>query len=125
MRIISQDGEWDFPYEISTVRMCAGNDNKHYWIAVNSNCIDSYWNFAVYSSKQKAQKAMDMLREFRTLKSVEGIPLTKAMDETFFNSIEKYFDYYVRSNKKEDILVLDFVKICDYFQFPTDEDVEV
>ena len=124
MRIISQDGMIDVPYEQVVIQRF---DTEIYFINKNLTGVEysDDMKIASYSTETKAQKAMEMLREFRTLKSVEGIPLTKAMDETFFNSIEKYFDYYVRSNKKGDILVLDFVKICDYFQFPADEDVEV
>lgn len=114
MRIISQDGEYDFPYEISTVRMCVGNDDKHYWIAVNSNCIDSYWNFAVYSSKQKAEKVIEMLRE-----QYSRLQVVKILASGTFEHMEKSLskDEFLECNLK--------YREMNIFQFPQDEDVEV
>lgn len=60
MRIISQDGILDFPYE----KCCV-------WLDKNSKCVklspigepDSNYVFGLYSTEAKAQKAMEMLRE--------------------------------------------------------------
>lgn len=52
MRVVSQDGKLDFPYE-----------NIRLSIADNSIlCLDSFSTLATYSTEKKAQKAMEMLR---------------------------------------------------------------
>lgn len=61
MRIISQNGKVDLPYECFGVEIDAINDTKIIAYAVNSN-DDSVWNLAEYSTKAKAEKAMEELR---------------------------------------------------------------
>ena len=92
MRLISQNGEIDVPYEMSAIRnddgliiLCmAGETGKGSVIAR-------------YSTSEKAQKAMEMLRE-------------------------KYKDYAKATNKSNFFTMFDYPKV---FQFPQDEDVEV
>ena len=123
MRIISQDGEYDFPYEISTVRMCVGNDDRHYWIAVNSNCIDSYWNFAVYSSKQKAEKVMEMLRTAYTGRFVTNTDVSDDFNEQLKELMKGGFGTVIVKDTND--RRVEFNNLNGYFQFPQDEDVEV
>ena len=92
MRIISQNGAIDVPYETSAIRnddgliiLCmAGETGKGSVIAR-------------YSTSEKAEKAMEMLRE-------------------------KYKDYAKATNKSNFFTMFDYPKV---FQFPQDEDVEV
>lgn len=97
MRIISQDGTIDLPYErfVISVNM----QNKCEIIAWTGNHIsdDECIVMAVYSSYAKAQNAMEMLRE-------------------------KYKDYAKATNKSNFFTMFDYPKV---FQFPKDEDVEV
>lgn len=61
MRVISQDGRIDLPYEQIAV---VNNDADEMMIiayAVNSD-DDTIWNLAEYSTKEKAKKAMEELR---------------------------------------------------------------
>lgn len=61
MRLISQDGSIDLPYEQVVVTINA--DDKKTIIACPVNVADeTYWNMAKYSTKAKAAKAMEMLR---------------------------------------------------------------
>lgn len=61
MRIISQDGRVDFPYEQFVVAMDATNEATILAFPV-SVTDDTYFNLAEYSTKEKAAKAMEMLR---------------------------------------------------------------
>ena len=92
MRIISQNGAIDVPYEMSAIRnddgliiLCMAGETG------NGSVI------ATYSTSEKAQKAMEMLRK-------------------------KYKDYAKATNKSNFFTMFDYPKV---FQFPQDEDVEV
>ena len=92
MRIISQNGAIDVPYEMSSIRnddgliiLCMAGETGKGSVIVR------------YSTSEKAQKAMEMLRE-------------------------KYKDYAKVTNKSSFFTMFDYPKV---FQFPQDEDVEV
>ena len=61
MRMISQDGKVDLPYEQVVVTINAADEKTI--IACPVNVADeTYWNMAKYSTKEKAAKAMEELR---------------------------------------------------------------
>lgn len=64
MRIISQDGTIDVPYEISSLSMAVGKyeDVEHAAIYCNNSSTEIGIKMAGYGSKEKAKKAMEMLR---------------------------------------------------------------
>lgn len=110
MRIISQDGNVDLPYEKFVFGIT--KDNK---IACCRECVAPPYEIyngiiAEYSSKEKALKAMKMLR-----KSYEN--------NEFYHCIagSKCFEE-VRSILSEE----QFQKATtEYFQFPQDDEIEV
>lgn len=57
MRVISQDGVFDIPYEICSV-WCRGSAVMCYMSGDNTHTV-----LATYSIEEKAKKAMEMLRE--------------------------------------------------------------
>lgn len=63
MRIISQDGKYDTPYEITQIWACelAGS-----YQILGSMPADEVIVIATYTSKEKADKAMEMLRKAYT-----------------------------------------------------------
>lgn len=61
MRIISQDGRFDLPYELVAVSIDTVDEMMIIAYAVNSEDSE-IWNLAEYSTKAKAAKAMEMLR---------------------------------------------------------------
>lgn len=65
MRVISQDGTMDVPYEISSLSMASGKyeDVEHAAIYCHNSSTAMGTKMAEYSSKEKAKKAMEMLRE--------------------------------------------------------------
>lgn len=75
MRIVSQDGRFDLPYECFVVGIYAANDTSIIAYTVNSD-DDAFLDLAEYSTKEKAVKAMEMLRteyeKFQETKSING-----------------------------------------------------
>lgn len=60
MRIISQNGRVDLPYE--QIAIAIDYDYKMTIIAYATSSDDgTFWNLAEYSTKEKAEKAMEML----------------------------------------------------------------
>lgn len=75
MRIISQNGKVDLPYEQVGVQI--NNLNKKDIIAYPMHVAgESHWTLAKYSTEEKAVKAMEMLRtgysDYQQAKSRDG-----------------------------------------------------
>lgn len=110
MRIISQNGNVDLPYEKFVFGIT--KDNK---IACCRECVAPPYEIyngiiAEYSSKEKALKAMEMLREHH-----EKVTFLKTIINT-----EKGTSFVSCLSKT------DFDKMTrNYFQFPKDDEVEV
>lgn len=110
MRIISQNGNVDLPYEKFVFGIT--KDNK---IACCRECVAPPYEIyngiiAEYSSKEKALKAVEMLREHN-----EGVNFLKTIINTEKGAL------FVRSLSEND-----FDKMTrNYFQFPKDDEVEV
>lgn len=110
MRIISQNGNVDLPYEKFVLGII--KDNK---ITCCRECVAPPYEIyngiiAEYSSKEKALKAMEMLREQH-----EKVAFLKTIINT-----EKGASF-VRGLSEND-----FDKMTqNYFQFPKDDEVEV
>lgn len=86
MRIISQNGEVDFPYEQFVVAIDA--TTKTSILAFPASVADdTYFNLAEYSTKEKAAKAMEMLRteyeKFQETKSINGSYFTLDYPKVF------------------------------------------
>lgn len=99
MRVISQNGKFDLPYEnlaifVEYENVIARFENERYLLAQ-------------YSSEAKAIKAMEMLREgvafLKTIINTEkGISFVRGLSKTDFDKMTQ-----------------------NYFQFPKDDEVEV
>lgn len=110
MRVISQDGTIDVPYEMVVIQrfeedVCFLNRNL-----TGVEDLISDIRLAKYSTEAKAIKAMEMLREHN-----EGVNFLK----TIINS-EKGAQFVSVLSKT------DFNKLTqNYFQFPQDDEIEV
>ena len=121
MRVISQDGTMDVPYEISSFSMAVGKyENVEHAVIFCYNYSTSIGTkMAEYGSKEKAKKAMEMLRiAYQYGKRVA----VQKFDES---GIDKEDDITLYNTR----LINDFFKGGTYvptkvFQFPKDEDVE-
>ena len=114
MRVISQRGNVDLPYEQIVVR-----SEMEYVMAVHK---EKEYVLGKYSSDDKAVKAMEMLRETYT-----GMPIVM-QNVDISEDMEKEFERL----KKCGVMVravnqpskVDFINNA-IFQFPQDEDVEI
>lgn len=105
MRVISQDGTIDVPYEISSLSMAVGKyeDVEHAAIYCHNSSTAMGTKMAEYGSKEKAKKAMEMLREkYLTRMELDG----------GFDHVNKV---YVQPN---------YWVLPKVFQFPAEEELE-
>lgn len=114
MRIISQDGMADLPYE--SIGICINFHSKTDIIAYPAATYspdDEYWRLAHYSSEEKAKKALEMLREECT-----GISHERRINDLYGR---------LKYGGKEDIrLFVESLMIKGkYFRFPADDEIEV
>lgn len=117
MRVISQDGKLDFPYEHSVVFISLVDASEIRIVAIGD---DDNVVIAKYSTEEKAKKAMEMLRDAYQYGKRVAVP---KFDES---GIDKEDDITLYNTR----LINDFFKGGTYvptkvFQFPKDEDVEV
>ena len=117
MRVISQDGKLDFPYENSVVFISLVDASEIRIVAIGD---DDDGMLAKYSTEEKAKKAMEMLRDTYQYGKRVSVP---KFDES---GIDKEDDIALYNTR----LINDFFKGGTYvptkvFQFPKDEDVEV
>lgn len=98
MRVVSQDGKIDVPYEMVVIQRfkCEIYFLNKNLTGVEQLCSDMV--IATYSTKEKAIKAMEMLRELYLLKT------------------EVHSDYNCHHYK---------VALNKVFQFPQDNEIEV
>ena len=120
MRVISQDGTIDIPYESVVIQRFK---STIYFLNKNLTGVEqlvSDMDIATYSTEAKAQKAMEMLRDTYQYGKRVAVP---KFDES---GIDKEDDIALYNTR----LINDFFKGGTYvptkvFQFPKDEDVEV
>ena len=116
MRIISQNGEIDVPYETSILHIVTSTKaeySKSFIFYTPNNSMDSN-ELALYSTEKKAQKAMEMLRcQYARLQVVKI--LASGTCEHMGKSLSK--DEFLECNL--------MYREMNIFQFPKDEDVEV
>lgn len=118
MRLISQDGKGDMPYENFIFRVYGEDIVASRDILTNGKQI-----VARYSTEAKAKKVLEMLKEYKETKEIRSIPLTKSLMESFSNVKMENFEIY--TDGTGDYLKVDIVKKVEYFKFPADEEVEV
>lgn len=114
MRIISQDGTIDVPYEQCVIQRFK---TEIYFLNKNLTGVEQLVSdiiLASYSTEQKAQKAMEMLRDQYSRLQVVKI-LANGTCEHMEKSLSK--DEFLECNLK--------YREMNIFQFPKDEDVEV
>lgn len=106
MRVISQDGRLDFPYENSVVFIPPREETI---VRVQMTGDDESARMAQYSTEEKAKKAMKMLR------------LAYENNEFYHHTAnsEHFAEVYSVLSKEE------FKKsTSEYFQFPAEEELE-
>ena len=120
MRVISQDGTIDIPYDSVIIQRFG---REIYFLNKNLIGVEqlvSDMDIATYSTEEKAQKAMETLRDTYQYGKRVAVP---KLDEY---GIDKEDDITLYNTR----LINDFFKGGTYvptkvFQFPKDEDVDV
>lgn len=107
MRVISQNRKNDFPYENGTVFFCEAAGRNIIKIKISGN--DALGVLGEYSTREKALKAMEMLRE-----RYSNSDLCK--DDIQFRAETMVGDANSAIKK--------FMIDITYFQFPKDDEVE-
>jgi hypothetical protein len=116
MRIISQDGTIDVPYNFFSLSVASGKckDVEYACIYCHNISAPHGTKLAEYSSKEKAIKAMEMLRE-----QYERLEVFKVLASGATEHMEKSLTYeeLVKYNQS--------YREMNVFQFPKDDEVEV
>lgn len=116
MRIISQDGTFDMPYEMSI--MWCEDDGA---VLLQPIGETEYQKFAKYSTEEKAKKAMEMLRVAYAGKFITNADIPEDFDETIKTAMKSGFGTVI---VKDSCSRVEFNNLNGYFQFPKEEELE-
>lgn len=122
MRVISQDGTIDVPYEMVVIQRF---EEKIYFLNQNLAGVEgvtSDWEIAGYSTEEKAIRAMQMLRE-----TYIGMPIVMQnvdVSENMAKEFERLKKCGVMVRADNQPSKVDFINNA-VFQFPQDEEIEV
>lgn len=123
MRVISQDGTMDVPYEISSFSMAVGKyENVEHAVIFCYNYSTSIGTkMAEYGSKEKAKKAMEMLRIAYVGKLITNADIPEDFDETIKAAMKDGFGTVIVKDSCDRV---EFNNLNGYFQFPAEEELE-
>ena len=123
MRVISQDGTLDVPYEISSLSMAVGKyENVEHAVIFCYNYSTSMGTkMAEYGSKEKAKKAMEMLRDAYTCMPIamQNVDVSEDMAKEF-ERLKKCGVLVRADNQPSKVEYINNV----IFQFPKEEELE-
>lgn len=123
MRVISQDGTIDIPYELSAVTIGHKVDLSEFNINIRSKLLDERpCIIATYSTKEKAIKAIEMLRE-----AYIGMPIIMQnvdISEDVAEEFERLKKCSIMVRTENQPSKVDFINNA-VFQFPQDDEIEV
>ena len=106
MRVISQDGKLDFPYENSVVFINLVDASEIRIVAIGD---DDNVVIAKYSTEEKAKKAMEMLRfAYENNEFYHHTGNSELFAEVYHTLSQEEFNE----------------RMSEYFQFPTEEELE-
>ena len=123
MRVISQDGTMDVPYEISSFSMAVGKyENVEHAVIFCYNYSTSMGTkMAEYVSKEKAKKAMEMLRD-----AYIGMPIVMQnvdISEGVMKEFERLKKCGIVVQTENQPSKIECISNA-IFQFPTEEELE-
>lgn len=119
MRVISQDGTMDFSYEMSTIFIYGRIENA---IAIQPVGDSEVSIVGRYSSKEKAIKAMEMLRE-----AYIGMPIVMQnvdISEDVARIFERLKKCGIMVRAENQPSKVEYINNT-IFQFPQDDEIEV
>lgn len=123
MRVISQDGTIDVPYEISSLSMTVGKyeNVEHAAIYCHNSSTAMGTKMAEYGSKGKAKKAMEMLRD-----AYIGMPIVMQnvdISEDVAREFEGLKECGIMVKTESQPSKIECISNA-IFQFPTEEELE-
>lgn len=118
MRVISQDGRLDFPYENSVVFITPRDASE---IRIQAIGDDDDGMLAKYSTEEKAKKAMKMLRIAYAGKFITNADIPEDFDETIKTAMKGGFGTVIVKDSCDRV---EFNNLNGYFQFPAEEELE-
>ena len=122
MRVISQDGTMDVPYEEVIIQRFR---SRIYFLNKNLIGVESLnedMQIAEYSTKEKAKKAMEMLRD-----AYIGMPIVMQnvdISDDVAKEFERLKKFGVMVRAENQPSKVDFINNA-IFQFPQDDEIEV
>ena len=124
MRVISQDGTIDIPYENSSLSVfCVGYvEPKRTLICCRNSCLKGEEKIAEYSTTKKAIKAMEMLREAYICMPI--VMQNVAISEDLATEFERLNKCGVMIRADNQPSKVEFIN-NSIFQFPQDDEIEV
>lgn len=123
MRILSQDLRHDFPYEKVCIEILDSGKIVAQGSIWNYANEDNWIVAAEYSSIEKAKKAMEMLRKAYTVLPIimRNVDITDDAAEMLKKWEKQGIVYRTADNEPSSIECVN----NGYFQFPSDEEIEV
>lgn len=118
MRVISQDGKLDFPYENSVVFISLVDASEIRIVAIGD---DDNVVIAKYSTEEKAKKAMEMLRIAYAGKFITNADIPEDFYETIKTAMKGGFGTVIVKDSCDRV---EFNNLNGYFQFPAEEELE-
>ena len=124
MRIASQDGSIDFPYENSCIFIFPLIIPKSFSIRIQmAGDKDTITQIATYSTEEKALKAMEMLRKAYASMPIlfQNVEITEDVVKQFEKLKKSGIIARTMNNEPSKV---EYVNNC-IFQFPKDDEIEV
>lgn len=119
MRIISQDGNLDLPYEHMIIERLDSNILCESHAASEKSRIF----LAEYSNVQKAEKAMELLQQTYTGRYITNADVSEDFDKTMQEMMKHGFGTVIVRDVCDSSV--EFDNLNGYFRFPYDEEIEV
>lgn len=124
MRVISQDGSIDFPYENSCIFIFPLITPKLFTIRIQmAGDTDTITQIATYFTEEKALKAMEMLRKTYLCMPIifQNVEITEDVVKQFEKLKNSGIIVQTMNNEPSKV---EYVNNC-IFQFPKDDEIEV
>lgn len=120
MRIISQNGKLDYPYDMVII---ARYENRIFAITnIVVNRSGSPVEMAIYSTPEKADKAMDLLRQAYTGRYITNAEVSEDFEKTMQELMKHGFGTVIVRDRNDSRV--EFENLNGYFKFPSDEEIE-
>lgn len=120
MRIISQNGEWDYPYDMVIIKRY---ENIIFAITNLMVNVGSSVEMATYSTHEKADKAMELLQQAYTGRYITNAEVSEDFEKTMQELMKHGFGTVIVRDRNDSRV--EFENLNGYFKFPSDEEIEV